>query len=402
MTIQTGLRLVGVARSSEVKKALQVALADMPDIGLDVEVGELAVINGALLGKIGGGEIVFLDLDPHSERELTMLRRIVEENRGRSAIIATTQDVSTGTLRQLMRQGVDDCLPQPLATGEVVDAIATARRKLRQSQGQRGTGKAIGVLRAKGGMGASLIALNLALELQRPKKRGELGKEACLVDLDLQFGDLSPLLDLQPRQSLDEIIRNPRRLDGVLLRSLATRHGSGLHLLAAPPQPLPLEALRTEVADRLLEVACDEFDHTVVDLPLAVATWTEAVLLRLDLLVIVTQLTVPAIRQTKRLLDLLKDEGLFSLPTIVVLNRYAWSFGGGGQIGEAEKALGRGIDAFVHDDPATALEACNRGVPVEEVARRSRLARDLRALSERVRAKLAEREASAKAAVAPA
>jgi pilus assembly protein CpaE len=402
MTIRTGLRLVGVARSGETKKALQLALADMPDIGLDVEVGELAVLDGALSGKIGGGEIVFLDLDPSNERELAILRRIVDENRGRSAIIATTQDVSTGTLRQLMRQGVDDCLPQPLSTSEIVDAIATARGKLRQGQGQRGTGKAIGVLRAKGGMGASTVALNLALELQRPHKRGEPGKEACLVDLDLQFGNLAAMLDLQPGQSLDEVIRTPSRLDGALLRNLAVRHGSGLHLLAAPPQPLPLETLRPETAGRLLEVACGEFDHTVVDLPPAVTSWTEAVLLRLDLLVIVTQLTVPAIHQTKRLLDLLKDEGLFGLPTMLVLNRHAWSFGGGGRIGEGEKALGRKIDALIHDDPATALEACNRGVPIEEIAKRSRLARDLRALGDKARAKLDERRSSAKPALAAA
>ena len=301
-----------------------------------------------LFGKLDKAEVLVLDLALHDDREQAMLHRIVEEQRGRTAIIVTARDVNTATMRQLMRHGIDDCLPQPLVVHEVADAVTAARRKLRrQHGGERPAGKVIGVMRAKGGAGASTLAVNLAMHLRRPKRRREPPKRVCLIDLDLQFGDLANMLDLPAQGDLGEIIRTPQRLDGALLHTAALTHASGLQLLAAPVQPLPLDAMGADTAARLLELARDEFDYVVVDLPLGLASWTESVLVRLDQLLLVTQLNVPAVRQARRFLEMLKDEGLFGVPVAIVVNRHAWRFGQSGRLRQSEKALGRSFDLLI-------------------------------------------------------
>jgi pilus assembly protein CpaE len=396
MTGQPGFRAVALARSNEVKSVLASALASQPHAKLEIEVGELAAANSTLLGRLDGAELVLLDLVLDDEREQAMLHRIVAELGGRAAILVTAREVSLPAMRRLMREGVDDCLPQPLAPQDVADAVTAALRKLRRRTGsERPPGKIIGVMRAKGGAGASTLALNLALHLRRPAQRGGQSQEVCLIDLDLQFGDLAIMLDLSPSLDLGEIIRAPHRLDAMLLQSVTTPHASGLKLVPAPAQPAPLEALPPETAARLVELARDAFDCVVLDLPLGLAAWSEPVLAALDQLLVVTRLSVPAIRQTRRFLDLLKEESLFGPRVTLVLNRYVCRFGEAGRIRQSEKALGQGFDFLVHDDAGVALEAANRGMPIDGVAPRSRLNRDLRRIAQAVAVKPAAGERKA-------
>jgi pilus assembly protein CpaE len=387
------LRVVALIRSNESKRALQLATTEAPGLVLDIEVGELAAMQGMLSAKLEKADILFVEFDSGDSQEQLILRRITEEHRGRLAIIATAPEVDTLLLRRLMRDGVDDCVPQPLGHEEVAEALAAARRRISRSRGTgHPAGKVIGVTRAKGGAGASTVALNLARLLSRPGKKGEAGKRVCLVDLDLQFGDLASMLDLASRQHIGEIIQEPQRLDATLLHSMAARHASGPYLIPAPPELLPLDTLKPEVIGSLVDLARDEFDYLVLDLPLAIAAWTQTVLARLDLLILVAQLTVPTIRQTRRFLDLLNDEGMFGLPAMLVLNRHSASFGQRNRIREAEQALDQPFAGFLRNDPQVGIEAVNRGAPVDLVAPRSRLCRDLHTLAGQVEKKLAERD----------
>ena len=258
------------------------------------------------------------------------------------------------------------------------DAIATARAKIQRARANRKSGQVIAVTRAKGGMGASTLAAHLALALCEKPHRRDPEKQVALLDFDLQFGDLGLMLDLEPNGEMVEIIRDPARLDGALLRASMMSHKSGLFVLPAPGEFVPLEALSVGAAVRLIELAREEFDVVVVDLPLAVPQWLEAVLQRTDQLFVVSQLNVAAIRQTRRLLDFIKEEGHYDLPVSVVLNRYVWRFAERSRLKQAIRALGQPIDHYVPEDAALALEAINRGTPLFELRSRAKLCRSLR------------------------
>jgi Flp pilus assembly CpaE family ATPase len=237
------------------------------------------------------------------------------------------------------------------------------------------------VTRAKGGMGASTLAAHLALALCEKPNRRDPERQVALLDLDLQFGDLALMLDLEPNGEMVEIIRDPTRLDGALLRASMLRHKSGLCVLPGPGEFVPLDALPVAAATKLIELAREEFDSVVLDLPLAVPRWLEAVLQHTDQLYVVSQLNVAAIRQTRRLLDFIRDEGHYDVPVSVVLNRYVWRLTERSRLKQAIRALGQAIDHYVPDDAALALEAVNRGTSLFELKRRAKLCRSLRQIA---------------------
>ena len=377
MNRASALTVLAIARSAEFGDSINAMLAAIGDLRVDTRVGDLQSVNGEAVAAFARADVLLVDIDANDERQLRHLGRLVEQRRG-TAILATAQDLSAQGVRGLIRQGVDDFIPQPFELSDMRDAIATARAKLQRERADRRSGQVISVTRAKGGMGASTLAAHLALALCEKRHRGESEKQVALLDFDLQFGDLGLMLDLEPNGEMVEIIRDPTRLDGALLRASMTRHKGGLFVLPAPGEFVPLDALPVAAAVKLIDLAREEFDVVVVDLPLAIPQWLEAVLQRTDQLFVVGQLNVAAIRQTRRLLDFIKEEGHYDLPVAVVLNRYVWRFAERSRLKQAIRALGQPIDHYVPEDAALALEAINRGTPLFELRPRAKLCRSLR------------------------
>jgi Flp pilus assembly CpaE family ATPase len=378
MNRASALTVLAITRSAEFGDRINAMFAAIDDVRVDSRVGDLQSVNGEAIAALERADVLLVDIDANDERELRQLGRIVEQRREGTAILATAQDLSAQGVRGLIRQGVDDFIPQPFELADMRDALTTARAKLQRARANRKSGKVISVTRAKGGVGASTLAAHLALALCEKPHRRDPEKQVALLDLDLQFGDLALMLDLEPNGEMVEIIRDPTRLDGALLRASMMRHKSGLFVLPAPGEFVPLDALPLAAAVKLIELAREEFDFVVVDLPLAVPQWLEAVLQRTDQLYVVSQLNVAAIRQTRRLLDFIKEEGHYDLPLALVLNRHVWRFSERARLKQATRALGQPIDHYLPEDAALALEAVNRGTPLFELRRRAKLCRSLR------------------------
>jgi pilus assembly protein CpaE len=395
MSRASALTVLAITRSAEFGDRLNAMFAAIDDVRVDTRIGDLQSVNGAAVAALERADVLLVDIDANDERELRQLGRLVEQRRDGTAILATAQDLSAQGVRGLIRQGVDDFVPQPFDLPDMRDAIATARAKLQRARANRKAGQVIAVTRAKGGMGASTVAAHLALALCEKSHRRDPERPVALLDLDLQFGDLALMLDLEPNGEMAEIIRDPTRLDGALLRASMTRHKSGLSVLPGPGEFVPLDGLPVAAATRLIELAREEFDFVVLDLPLAVPRWLEAVLQHTDQLYVVSQLNVAAIRQTRRLLDFIRDEGHYDLPVSVVLNRYVWRLSERGRLKQAIRALGQPIDHYVPEDVALALEAVNRGTPLFELRRRAKLCRSLRQIAAASVKTMQQRQASA-------
>jgi len=398
MTRGSPFTILATTRSAEFGDRISGMLAQVEDLRVEVRVGDLPVVGGDAGEALERADVLLADVDPDDERELRQLGRIIEQRRGKSVILATASNLSAQGVRGLIRQGVDDFVPQPFEASELLDAVSTARVRLRQTRMDGKLGKVIAVSRAKGGMGASTLAAHIALALREKRHRRDPERAVALLDLDLQFGDLALMLDLEPSKEMVEIIRDPARLDGDLLRASMTRHASGLFVLPAPGEVVPLDAMPLTTAVRLIELAREEFEYVVLDLPLAVPRWLEAVLQHTDQMVAVTQLNVAAIRQTRRWLDFLKEEGLYDLPVSLVLNRYVWRLSERARLRQAIRALDRPIDHFLPDDTSLALEAINRGTPLFELRARAKLCRALRQVTAACVTMMQQREQAATAA----
>lgn len=371
--------VIAIARTPAVESVLREAFGSQKSLASELHRSSLSQINGKIFETIDKADILFVDLDPNDEREIATLDQLVSERQGHGAMVATVPEgCSLAQIRKIVRTGVDDVLPQPLGTSDVQDALQLCERRLaerRRPAAGEIDGHVVGFMRGRGGAGTTTLALNTAIALTRKKRRKDPGKRVLLIDLDLQFGDCDLLLDLEPRNSMLEIIRHPERLDQALLMGAVVKHeASGLDVLPSPQDPVPIEAMTGATITHLLELACANYDYVILDMPPALTNWLEPILARLDKLYLLTRLDVPSIRQTRRMMDILAED-LMGLPLDVVLNRYVYRFMQGGKLRQGAKALGRQINHTLPEDTDVARHCVDSGTPVILEKPRSKLGR---------------------------
>jgi len=234
-------------------------------------------------------------------------------------------------------------------------------------------GQLVAVFATRGGVGATTVAVNLAGSVARQKQR------ACLLDFDLLLGDVLPFLDLNSGYSLSDVMANMGRLDRDLLDDSVTRHASGVHVLAQSGKLEEAELIRCGDVRGLIEFLRGHYDRLVVD---GLSGFDELSLSVLDasqqIVMVLTQ-DVPAVRSTKRCLELFRQLGYANNKIKLVVNRYQR----GSEITAAviEDAVGLPVAHTLGNDFASASGAINRGVMLHEAAPRSPLTRDLEALA---------------------
>ncbi|QIK95675.1 hypothetical protein G7076_03600 [Sphingomonas sp. HDW15A] len=234
-------------------------------------------------------------------------------------------------------------------------------------------------------MGATAILGQLAQKFAC--EEAQHGRECCLIDLDLQFGDAAFQLGLQPALTVADLIAGRARVDGEMLRSIAAGHSSGLQVIAAPSEILPLEALDSDPLMHILDEAKSEFGTVFVDLPSNWTNWSLSLLASADLVLMVTQLSIPSLHRARRQLDLVMQH-LGGVRIQLVVNRFEKKLFGKLGADDVARVLGREADYLVANDYAVVSEAIDRGVPVSEIRRKGGVTRDLNALEAGVAAAL--------------
>jgi pilus assembly protein CpaE len=386
--VTAGLKILAIVRTPELGQTLNAALGRAAGVRLDVRVGDVKRLGVALV-LAERPDAVLLDIDPEDPDDWDVVSQIKNHQALAGVpVLATADRITSAGIRRLLRDGVDDFVPQPPTASDILEALDGAVRKIRGARrAGEGQGRIVAFLRAGGGMGATTLAVHGALSLLgEDDARGRAGKRSVgLLDLDLQFGTTALALDIVPNDGIVEITRTPSRLDGALLRGTMVPHASGLHVLTAPRAPVPLDVLNPALCARILDVARHEFACVVVDTPPSLTAWTESVLALSDIVFLVTQLTVPALAQARRLLDALEDEGHYDDTVRVVLNRYRKQrFGQDLGVAQAEKVLNRKVQHLVANDYGLVTRALNEGVSMYDVKRRSAIGEDIAAMVESV------------------
>jgi pilus assembly protein CpaE len=381
MTAPPSLQVFALARTAELRDQLAAAAGGFNGTRVEGRVGKIGSVLEAP-DDARRADVLLVDLDADDPRELEALQRLRQEVGGlQRPIIVTARELTPAAMRRLLREGIDDFLPQPLQAGDVVEALrASALKRRGTSPGAVARGRVLTFAHASGGVGTTTLAVNAACSLAKPKR----GKpaEVCLIDLDVQYGSAALHFDLPQGSGIAELVEDPERLDADMLDGLLASHASGVRVLTAPKFPMPLDLVTAELVQSLLTVARRRFDVVVVDLPLALTRWTEGVMAASDAIVFVTQLNVPAIRQMRRLLDTIQEVGLYAVPLRIVANRFEGGLFGRGEVGrrQAEKALGRSIDHVIDDDPKLIASSLNQGKPALTLKRRQRVCRQIEAM----------------------
>jgi pilus assembly protein CpaE len=214
----------------------------------------------------------------------------------------------------------------------------------------------------KGGVGTTTLVVNLAIALQAAQR------DVALVDLDGYAGDAAFFLNVQPTNTLRDVVTNYARLDAVLIRGAMTRHPSGLAILAAPAagrgEP-PLEPTAEQTIG-ILELVTGMHELTLVNTPRIPSEATRAALTTAERILLVTDLTVPALRGCARTIDWLIGEGVDPKSTVeVIVNRYNPR---SKEVSTADvsRMMHAPVRALLPCDDAAALSAANAGRPLAD------------------------------------
>jgi pilus assembly protein CpaE len=199
--------------------------------------------------------------------------------------------------RELMARGVSDYLIAPI---DVLDVIRTVSG-LYATAGAKPVGRTIAVIGAKGGVGASTIAHNLAWAISR-----DIGTDTCIADMDLAFGTGGLDFNQDPPQGIGDAVFSPDRVDTAFVDRLLSRCSDNLSLLAAPATLDRVYDLGPEAFDPLLDILKSTIPSIVLDLPHAWTGWTKRALSTADDILVVASPDLANLRNAKNLMDLLR------------------------------------------------------------------------------------------------
>jgi pilus assembly protein CpaE len=344
---QLKILLIGGEQADIVE--VQSALARVPGIAVEA-IPTLARLSIVLQKGGAKPDLIVVDINPDNDDDIALFRNLKKVSGIEDVpVIALTDRKAVHAPLRAIRAGAHDVLFKPVDPNEAREVFARVIDTHKpQRQPHAATGKVIAFMHLSGGAGATTLAVNAASALARAAE----GKRTCLLDLDIQFGNAASLLDLPSTSPVQEFIDDPSRLDEAMLESLMLRHLTGLHVLTAPRNLLPLTAYGPDGIRSLVDVARRDFSHVVVDLPVALAPWTDSVLKSATVIYLVTSASVPSAHRVVKFVDLLHEEGVRDLPIKIVVNRHHRASRRGNDITMAqfEQATGRKVDYTIPND----------------------------------------------------
>lgn len=303
-------------------------------------------------------------------------------------LIAAAYNPPLALVRTLVRAGAHDVIPLPLDLADLEVSLATIHQRSSDAKSDQVavSGKLVSVVKSAGGAGATSLLGQLAIESAR--NGAGMGKDVCLIDLDVQFGDAAFQLGLQPNLSVADLVEAGNRVDGEMLRTTAATHSSGLKVIAAPPTMMPLELLSSDQALDIVELATREFGLVYLDLPANWTNWSLSLLARSDLVLLVTGISVTGLNRARRQMELIRNQDLGDLEVRIVANRFEKGVLKQIKPADIRQALGRDIAFTVADEPQVMNPAIERGVPINEIKRKSALGKDIASLANQIAATL--------------
>jgi pilus assembly protein CpaE len=298
--------------------------------------------------------------------------------------VAATPDVEERI--GFLEAGADDVMARPFDAREVEARVEALLLRFQRSKDlapiisndgltMARARRVVAVYSPKGGVGTTTIAVNIAVAAARSRP-----DKVVLVDLDLQFGGAAAHLNLDPKQSVADVVRDESAMrEPELLRTYAMRHDSGLHVLAAPVMPEAAEQITPEHVSRILTTLLDGYELIVIDAGSQLDERVMTIFEAAEAVVLPVYPEIPALKAVHALLDYLNEAGsIGSKATFVLNNVFAREIL---KPRDIESALGTKISVDLPYDPFLYLKAVNEGVPIVIGASRSAAAEKLVKLS---------------------
>jgi pilus assembly protein CpaE len=280
--------------------------------------------------------------------------------------VSATEDVEERIA--FLEAGADDVMARPFDAREMEARVEALLLRFQRSKDLAPVVSADGltlsrarrtvaVYSPKGGVGTTTVATNIAIAAARHRP-----DKVILVDFALQFGGVAVLLNLDPKQTIADVVRDDVSREPDLLRTYAMRHDSGLHVLAAPAAPEVAETITRDHVSQILTTLLESYDLVVID---AGSTLDERVLTifeKAESVLLPITPEIGALKSMHALLDYMGEAGTIATKSTFVLNSlFAREIL---KLRDVESFLGAKVAVELPYDPFLYLKAVNEGVPI--------------------------------------
>lgn len=351
-------------------------------------------VDGLRIWEEGAPALILLDVTLPKLDGYQVATRIREaETAGNHVpIIMLTAEKDVEQKVRGLRAGADDFMVKPFHQAELLARMKSLLARYGAgagivAAGRPPLGRLLAFYGAKGGVGATTLAINTAISLHKDHDR-----RVVLVDGVLQFGDHRVFLDLgNDRKSISDVMNSPT-IDADLLKSIVVRHDSGIDLLLAPPTPEEGDLIHEDRMTPMLATLRTMYDYVVVDVDKRLGDVSLSILDHADQILVVMTADLSCLKNVRLVLEALKRVGFETDRVKLVLNRSnAFT---GISVQAAEGALKRPFEHRITNEYRVAISAQNTGSPFLHNKADSPLAREVTALAAGIEKSLAPAPAS--------
>lgn len=302
------------------------------------------------LARAGAAQPDVLIVDLRNQAQFPPAVVALKQQHPATAVLLVLKELDPALMLEAMRAAVNECVVPPISVPELQAVI----KRLLKTAAPSASGDVFAFIGAKGGVGATTVAVNIATALAKADADSTL-----LVDLHMACGDAAVFLGDEPRFSIVDAVENVHRLDAAFFRSLVVRSKSGVDLLGASGRPMPGSVDATRIR-AVLEFASQTRRYTVLDVPRSDPAVLDSLEVATQIIIVANQ-ELAAVRSASRMVSTLRQRyGQHRLNLVLTrTDRRA-------EIGheDVQRAVGLEVRHTFPSDYRLALQAMNKGRPV--------------------------------------
>jgi pilus assembly protein CpaE len=317
--------------------------------------------------KRGRPDVVIIGFNQAKDAAIALGQALSKEVHGLT-LVALSRRSDANDILAAMRVGYKEYVVLPDDANRLRQAVHDAAYAPGDDDEK---GLVVALCGAKGGVGTTLLTTHLASEL------AAIHRVLC-IDLDFSVGDVASMMDVQPKDTITDLLPRADRIDERLLTGAVAVHKSKVHILAQPSELERIEEVRADDVYAIINAAAKGYQYVIIDCGVR---WDEASALAMSVADIILMIATPdviGVRDAYRRLKLFEVNGLEKDRVRLVVNR--WSKTAFVKNEDIEQNLGLKVVATVADDPRTVDQAINEGKLVRAVNKKSDTARDISTL----------------------
>jgi len=274
-------------------------------------------------------------------------------------------------IRQVVEMTID---PQELADGIALAASLERQRSSDLKMGSRARSRVIGFFCGKGGTGKTTMAVNIAAALAKK------GKRVMLIDCDLQFGDVNLLLDLEPKDTIVELVQERGGIMIDNIRTFSMIHSSGITVLCAPKSAEFAELVTARHIETIIDVLRPYYDFIIIDMAPAFSDVTIAAIENCDELMLIYNVEILSLKNAKVCLQIL-DQLQQREKARLIINKNVSSLI---KVKDFENMFDSQVFGVVSNDIKTANICLNKGQPIVISMPKTPIAKEMTAIAQKL------------------